>query len=88
MESKPILYIKSGCPWCTDALDYFAQNGVEVAVKDVSREREAMQRMIEISRQSLTPTFEYGDFIVPDFSVSEFKQAVGARPEIKEKLGL
>jgi hypothetical protein len=46
-----------------------------------------MQRMLEISGQSLTPTFEFGEFIVADFSVQEFIDAVEQVPEIKQQLG-
>lgn len=88
MNSKPILYIKAGCPWCLDALDFFSAHGVEVDVKDVRDDREAMRRMMEISRQTLTPTFEYEDFVVPDFGVDEFKRALAARPDIQKELGL
>lgn len=88
METKPVLYIKPGCPWCSDAVEYFDQNGVEVDIKDVLRDREAMERMIEISSQTLTPTFEYNGFVVPDFSVKEFQQAIAARPDLREELGL
>lgn len=44
--------------------------------------------MIEISGQSLTPTFEWDDFIVADFSVDEFKDALEQVPEYKKRLGL
>lgn len=88
MKSRPILYIKSGCPWCTDALSYFSSENVDVEVKDVLRDAEAMERMKKISGQSLTPTLEYGDFLVPDFSVDEFVAAVKKRPDVQKELGL
>ncbi|WP_309384480.1 glutaredoxin family protein [Cerasicoccus frondis] len=85
---KPILYIKPGCPWCNEALSYFQQHGVDLDVRDVTRSRSNMQRMIEISGQSLTPTFEYGDFVVADFSVDEFIDEVAEEPEVRRRLGL
>lgn len=88
MKSKPILYIKSGCPWCQDALGFFSKNNVSVEVRDVLRDGEAMKRMKEISGQSLTPTFEYGDFMVADFSVDEFVAALEKAPTVKEELGV
>lgn len=84
---KPILYIKPGCPWCREAMSFFAQHGVEVDVRDVLSSRANMQRMVEISGQSLTPTFEYGDFVVADFSVAEFLDQLEQVPEIKVRLG-
>jgi glutaredoxin 3 len=88
MNSRPILYVKSGCPWCHDALSFFQRSGLDLEVKDVTRDGEAMKRMREISGQSLTPTFEYKDFIVADFSVNEFEAAVKKRPEIGQELKL
>jgi len=72
MNNIPILYIKPGCHWCNEALAFFGQHGVEVNVKDVHSNRGDLQRMIEISAQAATPTFEYNDFVVSDFSTNEF----------------
>ena len=88
MTAKPILYVKAGCPWCAQALDFFKKHHVAPDVRDVLRDAEAMKRMTKISGQSKTPTLEYGDFLVADFSVDEFLAAVNAKPEIKAKLGL
>lgn len=85
---KPILYIKPGCPWCREARGYFQLHGVDVDVRDVSRSRGNMQRMIEVSGQTLTPTFEYGDFVVADFSVDEFIDQIAEAPEVRRDLGL
>ena len=88
MSNIPILYIKPGCPWCSEALAFFGQHGVEVDVKDVTSNKSAMQRMIEVSSQALTPTFEFNDFVVADFSTSEFIDELEQRPDIKADLGL
>ena len=84
---KPLLFIKPGCPWCREALSFFSQHGVEVEVRDVHSSAANMQRMVEASGQSLTPTFEYGDFVVADFSVEEFLDEIEQVPEIKKQLG-
>jgi glutaredoxin len=86
--SKSILYVKTGCPWCTDAERFLQQHGVDYVRKDVLRDGAAMSRMIEISGQQSTPTFEHGDFMVEDFSVDEFIDAVEQRPDMKTILGL
>jgi len=83
----PIIYIKPGCPWCREALSFFSQHGVQVEVRDVLASPANMQRMVEISGQSLTPTFEYGEFVVADFSVDEFLDELEQVPEIKRQLG-
>jgi len=86
-QNKPILFIKRGCPWCREAMSFFSQHGVELDVRDVNLSRANLQRMIEVSGQSLTPTLEYGDFIVADFSVDEFLDEIEQVPEIKRELG-
>ena len=88
MSTNPILYIKPGCPWCNEAQAFFGQHGVAVDVKDVLSNRGAMKRMFEVSSQSLTPTFEFKDFVVADFSTNEFIDALEQRPDIKTDLGL
>lgn len=87
-SDTPIVYIKRGCPWCREALAFFSQHGIEVDVRDVNSSRQNMQRMIEISGQSLTPTLEFGEFVVADFSVDELLDALEHNPDIKQELGL
>ncbi len=84
----PILYIKPGCPWCREATSFLSQHGISADIRDVTASRQNMNRMVEISGQSLTPTFEFGEFVVADFSVDEFLDALEQVPEIKQQLGL
>ncbi len=88
MKNLPILYIKPGCPWCREAMAYFAQHGVELEVRDVRASEANMHRMIEVSGQSLTPTFEYGEFVVADFSMNEFMDELDQVPDLRRELGL
>jgi glutaredoxin len=85
---KPILYIKNECPWCIKALNFFNVHGVDLDVRDVNKDNSAMQRMLEISDQTKCPTFEFGDFVVADFSVDEFLDALDHEPDIRRQLGL
>ncbi len=86
--SLPILYIKSGCPWCREALSFFDDHGIAVDVKDVNEDLDAMQRMVAVSGQTRTPTFEYEDFIVADFDLDEFRAELEEMPEVQIRLGL
>lgn len=88
MSRRPILYIKPGCPWCREAVAYFQHNGVDYDVRDVTRSSSDYKRMIEISGQTLTPTLEYDDFVVADFSVNELIAALEERPDVCAALGL
>ncbi|MEM0965693.1 MAG: glutaredoxin family protein [Verrucomicrobiota bacterium] len=88
MKEKPVLYIKAGCPWCKEALVFFDQHGVDLTVKDVNRESDAMMQMVEISGQTKTPTFEFGDFVVADFDTDEFMAELDEFPEVRIQLGI
>ena len=87
-QSKPTLYIKSGCPWCREALSFFNGQGVDVAIRDVSANNKDMDAMVTVSGQTKTPTFEFEDFVVADFSVDEFLAELDEFPEIRQKLGI
>jgi glutaredoxin len=86
--SLPILYIKQGCPWCIDALAYFKQVNLKLEVVDVIQNSGKMLDLIECSGQNKTPTLKNGNFVVKDFDIEEFKQAMLQNPLEAKKLGL
>lgn len=88
MKGVPILYVRRGCPWCREAQTFFSSHAVEVEVRDVGRHVSDLKRMIELSGQSLTPTFEWGDFVVSDFSIEELLDELRERPDIQMRLGI
>ncbi len=67
----PILYIKRGCPWCDEVVDYLERKKIEVKTLVVSNNREAMQEMVELSGQSKAPTMDWHGKILADFGVDE-----------------
>ncbi len=75
----PILYIKPGCPWCEEVLDYFAEHEIEHETVIVSGDREAMQRMQDVSGQTKAPTLDWDGEVLADFGVDELK------PFLKER---
>ena len=85
---KPILYVKSGCPRCREALSFFNSQGVDLDLRDVTENAKDMDAMVSISGQTQTPTFEYGDFVVADFSVDEFLAELNEFPEARHHLGI
>lgn len=85
---KPILYIKSRCPWCQDALKFFKENNIDVDIRDVIENTAFSSEMEKISGQSYTPTFVYGKCVIADFSVDEFKSEIDKYPQIKSELKL
>ena len=88
MQKKPILYTNADCPRCRQALAFFDSQGVDLDVHDVSTSDKDMDSMVYCSGQTNTPTFEYEDFIVADFSIDEFLVELDNFPEIRQKLGI
>lgn len=87
-SDTPILYIKDGCPWCVEALAYFKAQGVGLETREVRRNKVFMDQMVKLSGQTKTPTFVFGDFVVADFDVSEFKAALQKAPAVQQALGI
>ncbi len=71
MPDLPILYIKPGCPWCDDVIDYLAKKKIAVKIQVVSGNREAMQEMVDLSGQSKAPTLDWHGEVLADFGVEE-----------------
>ena len=67
----PILYIKRGCPWCDEVVDYLERKKIEVKTLVVSNNRDAMQEMVKLSGQSKAPTMDWHGKILEDFGVDE-----------------
>ena len=67
----PILYIKRGCPWCDEVIEYLDRQKIEVEIRVVSGDRAAMQEMIELSGQSKAPTLDWDGQVLADFGVDE-----------------
>lgn len=87
-SKKPILYVEANCPCCREALAFFSSQGVDLEIRDVSANETDMNAMVSISGQTKTPTFEYEDFVVADFTVDEFFAELSEFPEIVQRLGI
>lgn len=88
MPNKPQLYVKATCPWCVEAIEFFDQTDVELDIRDINKTPAYKEELIAKSGQSRVPTFVYKDFVVADFDVAEFTEALSKREDIKETLGL
>ncbi len=69
--SLPILYIKPGCPWCDEAVDFLERRNIEVRTRVVSGDREAMQEMVALSGQTKAPTMDWHGDVLADFGLDE-----------------
>ena len=71
-----ILYVKAGCPWCVDAVEYLDERGYKYRQVNVLRDAEAFQHMKELSGQRLTPTLSIGDgkLLLADFDNGQLEK--------------
>ena len=70
-QVTPILYVKTGCPWCDEVLEYMDRKKLPYSKVTVSGNREAMAEMVELSGQSKAPTMDWDGEVLADFGVDE-----------------
>jgi monothiol glutaredoxin len=78
-----IIYVKSHCSWCVDALAWLDSHGYRYEVREVLEDPASYARMREISGQSLTPTMEVDGKVLADFDtdqLSRFLEANAIQP--------
>ncbi len=69
--SLPVLYIKPGCPWCEDVVDFLKRKRIAVKTIVVSGNPDAMREMVELSGQRKAPTMDWHGEVLADFGVEE-----------------
>ena len=67
----PTLYVKPGCPWCEEVIDYLDAKEIPYEQVVVSGNPQAMQEMIDLSGQSKAPTMNWDGEVLADFGVDE-----------------
>lgn len=68
-KPAPILYVKTGCPYCEAAEDFLEESGIAHEVIDVRAHPEKLEELEEVSGQSRTPTLVLEDHVLADFDV-------------------
>lgn len=67
------LFIKSGCPWCDDAMDWLNARGIAYTVLDVNRDAAARKEMQKLTGQTKAPCIDVDDEILADFGADELE---------------
>ncbi len=80
---RPFLYLKSGCPWCTEAEDYLHEHGIAYGKVDVRVDQTAYDEMKRLSGQTKTPTMRWGDELLADFGAEELDLFLRERNVVK-----
>ena len=82
-ETRPLLYIKSGCPWCAAAEDYLHKHDIAYDRVDVRSDPATFAEMELLSGQTKAPTMRWGKDILADFGVEELEPFLRERNLIK-----
>ncbi len=80
----PILYVKTGCPWCIEVVDFLGKNGITYREKNVTEAQGAFDEMVSKSNQKKAPVLDWHGKILADFGVDElvpFLQAQNVKLE-------
>ena len=67
----PILYVKTGCPWCHEVIDFLREHGISYREQNVSTDPSALKEMQQKSGQNRAPTLDWRGKILADFGVDE-----------------
>jgi glutaredoxin 3 len=70
-DPLPILYIKSGCPWCTEVIAFLSEHGIGYRQQNVSVDDAALTEMRRVSGQGKAPVLDWHGTILADFGVDE-----------------
>ena len=70
-EELPILYVKPGCPWCTEVVEFLTANGIGYREQNVVNDQNAFAEMQRKSGQTRAPTLDWRGKILADFGVEE-----------------
>ncbi len=68
------LYSREWCSWCIDAKDYLKERGYQFTEIDVGQDREAYQKMTELSDQTYVPTLVAGDEVLANFDTDRLER--------------
>ena len=72
MSPKSIrLFVKSGCPWCDEAMEWLDQRGIRYELLDVLRNGAARQEMLDLTGQTKAPSIDVDGHILADFGADE-----------------
>lgn len=72
-DSLPRLYVKTGCPWCAEAIEVLDQNKVRYDQRNVTTDPRAYDEMVKLSGQSKAPTLDWHGEILADFGAVELR---------------
>lgn len=67
----PVLYVKTGCGWCDEVIEYLDGRKLPYRKVVVSGNPAAFREMVDLSGQTKAPTMDWDGEVLADFGVDE-----------------
>ena len=67
------LFVKPGCPWCDEAIEWLTGRGISFQMLDVIRDSKARAEMHELTGQGKAPSIDVDGEILADFGADELE---------------
>ena len=74
---KTVVYTAPGCAYCLFLENFLKRNNMPYSMIDISKDKRAKERMMEISGQENVPVVEIGNTIVIGYDLKKMKEALG-----------
>lgn len=68
-----IVYTKTGCSWCYEALQFLQKNNIAFEEREVRSNREYFDELVKKSGQEKTPTFDIDGEILADSDAGQIE---------------
>ncbi len=68
---KITVYLKTGCPWAAEVMDFLDAHGLRYTAKDILKHPQYAREVREKSGQSKSPTLDIDGEMVPDAGVED-----------------
>jgi glutaredoxin 3 len=72
-EALPTLFVKTGCPWCAEAMDFLDSRNIAHETCVVTGNNELMEKMVRLSGQTKSPVLDWHGDILADFGVEDLE---------------
>jgi glutaredoxin 3 len=76
-EHKIIMYSTPTCGYCKTAKEFFAENNVKFEEKDVTKDSEAMNELMQKSSSGSVPVIDVDGEIIVGFDEAKLKEKLG-----------
>jgi monothiol glutaredoxin len=68
------LFIKPGCPWCDEAMEWLDARCVRYSKLNVNADASAREEMRELTGQTKAPSIDVDGHILADFGADELEE--------------